>query len=171
MADAAVGFLLEQVKGVMKGYADLISGAAKEFESLKDDVETLKATLKDIASKPSDEHRAILMQKQLREVVYEVEDTIDSWLTQAAAFKANGFKRRFVWLCPNHISLANQVKSLRRNEVMKMLANARAEMAPAAATTKEELAGKPPERYHNHSHPIILVFFLLFWVNCRRDHM
>ncbi|KAL8529940.1 hypothetical protein ACS0TY_007130 [Phlomoides rotata] len=138
MADAAVAFLLEQVSGVIKGYAHLISGAGKEFESLKEDVESLKATLKDLGNKSSKEHGARLIQNQIRDVVYEVEDTIDSWLTQAAALKGNPKSNRcFIWLCPNHVSLANEVKSLREDKVKIMLDKA-SKMGPVGTTMVEQ---------------------------------
>ncbi|KAL8547707.1 hypothetical protein ACS0TY_007143 [Phlomoides rotata] len=140
MADAAVAFLLEQVSGVIKGYADLISGAGKEFKLLKDDVESLKATLKDLGNKSSKEQGALLFQNQIRDVVYEVEDTIDSWLTKAAVLKGNPkIKRCFIWLCPNHVSLANEVKSLRQDKVKKMLDKA-SKMGPVGASMVEQQA-------------------------------
>lgn len=119
MADqAAVTFLLEQVSEVIRGYADLISGAEKEFKKLKEDVDQLKAILKDTANtSTSDDSSVRLIKNRIRDVVYEVEDAIDSWLTESKS------KNRLTRGVTN-FNFAKKVKSLREDQVKEMLVKA-----------------------------------------------
>ena len=64
-------FLLEQLKEVVVGYADLIAGAESEFDQLNHDLEILKAFLKVMAKKKKDELLKAL-ERRIRDVVYEV---------------------------------------------------------------------------------------------------
>lgn len=137
-ADAAVAFLLEKVTGIIVGYADLISGAGKEFKQLQDDVKLLKTNINKLSKDPSVKE----IQNQVRDVIYEVEDTIDSWLTQAAALKSKGkVKRLTKWLSPNHISLASQVKTLRQDRVKEMLDKTMTMGSTVGTTNEEEARG------------------------------
>lgn len=133
MADAAVVFLLEQVTGVIKGYADLISGADKEFKRLKDDVEELKTILMDTAHKSSEDQGARLTKNKIREVLYEVEDAIDTWLTESK--EKNKLMRGIT-----NLHFAKKVKSLREDKVRDMLekANAMKIALQSVGTSNEE---------------------------------
>ncbi|KAL8547614.1 hypothetical protein ACS0TY_007077 [Phlomoides rotata] len=129
---AAVTFLLEQVTEVIRGYADLISSADKEFKKLKEDVEVLKAILKDTSSTSTMNKGARLIKNQIRDVVYEVEDAIDTWLTESKA------KHRLMRGAAG-LTFAKKVKTLREGQVKEMLHKAN-EMRIAlkyAGTTKE----------------------------------
>lgn len=136
MADvAAVTFLLEQVTGVIKGYADLISGADKEFKNLKKDVEELKAILKDTANKSRDDNASRLIKSEIREVVYDVEDAIDSWLTESKGkSKAGRLIKKY--------NFADHVKKLRDDKLKSLLENAKKMKSDLASlgTSKEEEA-------------------------------
>ncbi|KAI3454413.1 hypothetical protein Pfo_011076 [Paulownia fortunei] len=106
MADGAVAFLLENVSQLLKSNVDLISGAENELEQLKNELE---------------------MERQIREVVYDAEDTIDCCLTQAAAAKDNNLLRRGLNTKP--VSLAKEVRSLREDKLKPMLDKAKMEFA------------------------------------------
>ncbi|KAK6148371.1 hypothetical protein DH2020_019283 [Rehmannia glutinosa] len=115
MAEAAVTFLLENVSKLLKSHCDLISGAENELEQLKNEL----GLLKDLLQKTKEEEEPFMrnIERQIREVVCDVEDTIDSFLwAQAVAAKAKtGFN-------PNGgVSLAKELKSLREDKVKPML--------------------------------------------------
>ncbi|XP_042063357.1 putative late blight resistance protein homolog R1A-10 isoform X1 [Salvia splendens] len=88
MAEAAVTFLLEQLKEVVVAYADLIGEAESEFEQLNHDLDLLKAFLKQMAKNKKKDEMLKLLKRRIRVVVYEVEDTIDTCLTKAIQLKA-----------------------------------------------------------------------------------
>ncbi|KAI3454409.1 hypothetical protein Pfo_011072 [Paulownia fortunei] len=127
MADAAVTFLLENVSQLLKSYVDLISGAENELEQLKNELGLLKAFLQEAAKKQKKEDLFREMERQIREVVYDAEDTIDSCLTQAAAAKGKNILRR--GLNPKRVSLAKEVKSLREDKVKPMFDKAKMDFA------------------------------------------
>ncbi|KAH6758424.1 hypothetical protein C2S51_018659 [Perilla frutescens var. frutescens] len=85
---AALTLLLERVMEALKRSKDLRSGAKKEFEQLNDELSLLKAILKDAGSKLNKDATFIELEKLIRKVVYEVEDTVDACLTEAATIKA-----------------------------------------------------------------------------------
>ncbi|KAL8547705.1 hypothetical protein ACS0TY_007142 [Phlomoides rotata] len=133
MADhAAVTFLLEQVTEVIRGYADLISSADKEFKKLKEDVEELKGILKDTSSTSTEGKSVRLIKNQIRDVVYEVEDAIDTWLTESKA------KHRLMRGAAG-LTFARKVKTLRVGQVKEMLqkANEMKTALKSAGTNKE----------------------------------
>ncbi|KAH6794735.1 hypothetical protein C2S52_005212 [Perilla frutescens var. hirtella] len=113
MAEAAVTFLLEQLKEVVIGYKDLISGAEKELELLKNDLGLLKAFLKDAAKKRRKDHVLKELERRIREVVYEVEDIIDACFTKAIEAKTKKYSYK-------RINLAKDVKSIREDKVLPL---------------------------------------------------
>ncbi|XP_057769601.1 putative late blight resistance protein homolog R1A-10 [Salvia miltiorrhiza] len=117
MGEAAVAFLLEQVKAVVVGYADLISGAENELEQLKTDLALLKGFLKQTAEKKKKEAPLMSLEKETRDAVYVVEDTIDTGLTQAIAKKSKSIHR----LSLKNVNLAKEVKSIREAKVKPLL--------------------------------------------------
>ncbi|XP_057812467.1 putative late blight resistance protein homolog R1A-10 [Salvia miltiorrhiza] len=116
MGEAAVAFLLEQVKEVVIGYADLIFGAENELEQLKSDLALLKGFLKQMAEKKKKEDPLRILERQTRDAVYAVEDTIDKCFTNAIAKKSF---HRSVGL--KNVSLAKEVRSIREDKVKPLL--------------------------------------------------
>lgn len=112
-------FLLEEVKEVLKWYKDLISGAENEFQQLNNDLSLLKAYLKDAAKKTKKEEVFRELERQIREVVYDAEDTIENCLAKAAAAKEKNVVRRN--LGPNRLTLAKQVRSFREDKLKPTL--------------------------------------------------
>ncbi|XP_042039149.1 putative late blight resistance protein homolog R1A-10 [Salvia splendens] len=112
MADAAVTFLLDNLVQLLKHQASLISGAERDLDLLKQDLETLNSFLRKAAKKPNKPEEFRDLEKRIRDVVYEAEDTIDSCI--AAAYKKSSITRFFG-------GFAEEVKSLRENEVIQMV--------------------------------------------------
>ncbi|KAG8382386.1 hypothetical protein BUALT_Bualt05G0072000 [Buddleja alternifolia] len=115
MADAAVGFLLDSVTELLKSYVSLISSAEDEFKNLRKDLAMLKGYLQDAAKEPQKKESFREVERQIRDVVYYAEDTIDTCLTERSRSK----------ILKIGISLAKQVKALREDKVIPMLETAR----------------------------------------------
>ncbi|KAG8368553.1 hypothetical protein BUALT_Bualt15G0057500 [Buddleja alternifolia] len=115
MADAAVEFLRENLKQLLIYHHDLISGAEKQVEQLEKDLRLFKAFLKDTTKtrRYDDDTDQLAVQttkkrprrdgdtlrelvRQIRDVVYEAEDTIDAFVTQATESKSRSYFSRFL---------------------------------------------------------------------------
>ena len=83
MADAAVEFLLSNLKEVVEHHAHLIRHAKGNIANLERDLEVFKAFLKDTAKMRKNDEQIKLMWKEIHDVVYEVEDVIDFYVLKA----------------------------------------------------------------------------------------
>ncbi|KAI8538758.1 hypothetical protein RHMOL_Rhmol09G0128900 [Rhododendron molle] len=94
MADAAVEFLLLNLKQLLVYNADLISGVKEQVESLYNELSMLKAFLKDSTEKRSEYEIVKELVRQIRGVVYEAEDVIDTFVVHTSLQKArSGFSK------------------------------------------------------------------------------
>ncbi|KAL8478609.1 hypothetical protein ACS0TY_030478 [Phlomoides rotata] len=125
MAEPAVTFLLENVQKMMVDQIDLISGYEGELKQLQNDLELMTAFLEESANVREKGKVYRQFEKQIREVVYKAEDTIDDCLRQAAAEKLS----RFGKLNPKRVDLAKRVRTLREKEVLPVFSEARAGFA------------------------------------------
>lgn len=116
MADGAATFLLETVVQILRYYGNLLGKAKSELEGLQVDLNLLKAFLNEAALNPKKQESLREMEKQIRMVVYDVEDTVDSCILHATGHKPFiNFKR---------INLAKQVRGA-RTKVTEMLDKSR----------------------------------------------
>ncbi|KAK6116359.1 hypothetical protein DH2020_049821 [Rehmannia glutinosa] len=88
MADAAVEFLLENLKQLLLYNATLILDVKDQVEYLYNDLSLFKAFLKDSTEKRSQHGVLKELVKQIRNVVYEAEDAVDTFVAHAAVHKA-----------------------------------------------------------------------------------
>lgn len=88
MADASVEFLLENLKQLLLYNANLILDVKDQVEFLYNDLTLFKAFLKDSTEKRSKHETLKELVKQIRNVVYEAEDAIDTFVAHAAVHKA-----------------------------------------------------------------------------------
>ncbi|KAK4402245.1 putative late blight resistance proteinR1A-10 [Sesamum angolense] len=132
MAEAAVTFLLENLQQLVADQLSLISGAQNELEQLQNELDLMKSFLEDSASKRVKSELFKTLEKQIRDIVYTAEDTIDTCVSQAAA---GWFKRN---LNPNRLSLAKEVQSLREEKVKPAFEDARMKFATL------QIADAPP---------------------------
>ncbi|KAI3463664.1 hypothetical protein Pfo_020327 [Paulownia fortunei] len=119
MAEAAVTFLLENVQKLLLDQVNLISGAESELKQLENELDLMKAFLEESANKREKGEVFKKFEKQIRDVVYEAEDTIDTCLIEKS--RSSVLKN----LNPKRLSLAKQVKSLREKEVQPIFDRAR----------------------------------------------
>ncbi|KAL8474691.1 hypothetical protein ACS0TY_031219 [Phlomoides rotata] len=109
MADAAVEFLLENLKQLLLHHANLIKDAKNLLEKLENDLRLFKAFLRDSAKKRRKDEKLRELVRQIQNVVYEAEDIIDAIVTQAAEDKSrNYFLRAF----QNRSELTQQVETV-----------------------------------------------------------
>ncbi|XP_047950481.1 putative late blight resistance protein homolog R1C-3 [Salvia hispanica] len=127
MAEAALTFLLGELRDTLKWYNDLLSGSQADFDLLNRELNLMKTFLSDAASR-REEKMFKEIEQQIRDVVYEVEDTIDKWLTAAKGKTTVGrfTKKKF--------SLAKEVKSLRDDRVQPVLNLIRDNFAALSST-------------------------------------
>ncbi|KAL0296752.1 UNVERIFIED_CONTAM: putative disease resistance protein [Sesamum radiatum] len=88
MADAAVEFLLENLKQLLLYNANLILDIKGQVEFLYNDLSLFKAFLKDSTEKRRTHETLKELVKQIRNVVYEAEDAIDTFVAHKAVHKA-----------------------------------------------------------------------------------
>lgn len=119
--DASVDFLLQNLKELVSYHVNLISNAKNDLEELNKELDRLKAVLKDASRKVKKDETFKVWEKQIREVVYDVEDTIDTCITQIAAEKAKkGGHFRKLFPKKSRVGLAEEVKSLREKKVQPL---------------------------------------------------
>ncbi|KAK6148286.1 hypothetical protein DH2020_019198 [Rehmannia glutinosa] len=126
MADAAVSFLLENVSQLLMipSYADRILGSEDELQKLKNELDLLKGFLQDAATKAKKENEFREMESQIKEVVYEVEDTIDTCLTNLYSVVArdkSSLRRRDLNPKAPVMSLAQELRSLREHKLKPII--------------------------------------------------
>ncbi|KAL3650857.1 hypothetical protein CASFOL_007260 [Castilleja foliolosa] len=95
MADAAVDFLLENLQQLLIYHTHLIKDAKNQVERLEKDVRLFKTFLKASTPKRRKDNSVVReLVVQIRDVVYEAEDVIDAFITQASETKSrNNFLR------------------------------------------------------------------------------
>ncbi|KAK6127632.1 hypothetical protein DH2020_038611 [Rehmannia glutinosa] len=115
MADAAVEFLLENLKQLLLHHAHLIKDAKNQVEKLQNDLRFFKAFLKDTTTKKrkKDETLQVLV-RQICDVVYDAEDVIDAFVTQAAEIKSKGYFFRAFMTPPRLLNIAERVETVCR---------------------------------------------------------
>ncbi|KAH6795117.1 hypothetical protein C2S52_005594 [Perilla frutescens var. hirtella] len=86
--EAALKFLLEHVTEVLKDYQHLKAAARYEFVKLKNELDVLESYLKDADKKFKKTEVWKTMETQIRDIVYDAEDIIETYLTKKAAAKA-----------------------------------------------------------------------------------
>ncbi|XP_047937620.1 putative late blight resistance protein homolog R1B-17 [Salvia hispanica] len=116
MADAAVEFLLENLKQLLLYNANLILDVKDQVELLYNDLTLFKAFLKDSTEKRSKHETLKELVKHIRNVVYEAEDAIDTFVAHAAVHKARkhiGKAIHFMDYSKKLHSVAHKIQSIR----------------------------------------------------------
>ncbi|KAL3642285.1 hypothetical protein CASFOL_013100 [Castilleja foliolosa] len=112
MADAAVEFLLENLQQLLLYHAHLISDAKNQVMRLEKDLRLFKAFLKDSTKKRRKDNSLRELVAQIRDVVYEAEDVIDAFVTQAAEAKSRNYFQRALKTPVTLLSIAKDVEAV-----------------------------------------------------------
>ncbi|CAA0838696.1 Unknown protein [Striga hermonthica] len=122
MAYGAVIFLEENVSRLLTSHADLLSGSdtEEELRLLTNDLVSFKTLLEPQSTRSNKATQLREVERQIKKVVYAIEDTIDACVTRLAAAAADckyisGRRRDLVGLAP--ADLAQLVRSLRKDEL------------------------------------------------------
>ncbi|KAK4438509.1 putative late blight resistance proteinR1A-10 [Sesamum alatum] len=91
MADAAVEFLLDNLQQLLIYHAHLIRDARHQVEKMENDLRLFKAFLRDSTKKRRKDESLRELVRQIRDVVYEAEDIIDTFVTQAADSESTSY--------------------------------------------------------------------------------
>lgn len=117
-----MGFYLHNLKNILTYHADLISGAADEFEKLKNEVVLMKAILQDASRERYHGEVLKLWHAEMREVVCDAEDLIDlccNYSTAQVTREPSIFHGSSPWKIRLH--LAEEVNEFRRGKVRRVL--------------------------------------------------
>ncbi|XP_073140169.1 putative late blight resistance protein homolog R1A-10 [Henckelia pumila] len=112
MADAAVEFLLENLKQLLLYHAHLILDSKRQVENLENDLRLFKAFLKDSTKKRKKDETLRELVRQIRDVVYEAEDVIDAFVTQAAETKSKTYFKKVFFTPSKLLSVAREVETI-----------------------------------------------------------
>ncbi|KAL7000822.1 hypothetical protein U1Q18_001972 [Sarracenia purpurea var. burkii] len=119
MADAAVEFLLLNLKQLLLYNADLIYGVKDQVDQLYNDLSMFKAFLKDSTENRSEYETVKALVRQIRDVVYEAEDVIDSFVVHSALHRARGTIYRVIHGIDYPVKLRTVAKDIQsiRNKI------------------------------------------------------
>ncbi|KAH6822189.1 hypothetical protein C2S53_000076 [Perilla frutescens var. hirtella] len=112
MADAAVEFLLENLKQLLVHHAHLLKDAKDQVEKLENHLRLFKAFLKDAPKQWREDETLRELIRRIRNAVYEAEDIIDAYVTQAAEAKNKNYFLRAIHGPPKIFSIAEKVESV-----------------------------------------------------------
>lgn len=152
--EVALTFLLQTLKEVLTEYKNLKAGARHELEQLENELGLLESFLMDSAKKSEKTEYFRKKESQIRELVYEVEDTIEIHLTKKAAAEAKTLSR---FLQIFRTATETRVKSLRQLKVRPMIVDIEQEFRtnlvnPRMDVKLDQSMGEPPMTFlHNPS--------------------
>ncbi|XP_022841783.1 probable disease resistance protein RXW24L [Olea europaea var. sylvestris] len=113
--ETAVGFLLENLKQLLLYNAHLID-VKSDVESLQNELQLLKAFLKDMAKWDNNPEVLNTIVKQIRDIVYEAEDYVDVYVAHSAMQKARNGLKKVIHIFDHTTKLrdmAEKIKSIR----------------------------------------------------------
>ncbi|KAH6838113.1 hypothetical protein C2S53_001204 [Perilla frutescens var. hirtella] len=114
MADAAVEFLLNNLKDLLLYHSKLITETKSQIESLEKDLRIFKAFLKDSVKKRRKDEQTKVLVQNIRDVVYEVEDVLDAFVTQLIEKKSKNYFLKF-WKSPVDLhTIGKQVEDVKK---------------------------------------------------------
>ncbi|KAH6795260.1 hypothetical protein C2S52_005737 [Perilla frutescens var. hirtella] len=114
MADAAVEFLLNNLKELLVYHSKLITETKSEIENLEKDLRIFKAFLKDSVKKRRKDEETKALVQNIRDVVYEVEDVLDAFVTQLIEKKSKNYFLRFFQKPVDLHSIGMQVEDVKK---------------------------------------------------------
>ncbi|KAK8537850.1 hypothetical protein V6N13_096350 [Hibiscus sabdariffa] len=79
MAEIAVSFLLEKLTSFLQNEVELLQGIPEDLEYIKDELQSLKATLRVADSAGESNQELKVWVQQVREIAYDTEDILDEY--------------------------------------------------------------------------------------------
>ncbi|KAI7993642.1 putative disease resistance RPP13-like protein 3 [Camellia lanceoleosa] len=118
MADAALGFLLQNLQQLLNDKIKPIYGVEEQVGFLYDELSLLKAFLKESAEKRSESDIFKELVRQIRDVVYEAEVVIDRYVSHIHMERARGYISKLVHgIDPprKRRKVVEEIESIRKN--------------------------------------------------------
>ncbi|XP_027181758.1 disease resistance protein RPM1-like [Coffea eugenioides] len=106
MAESVVGFLIKQLSTLLSQESTLLGGLRPDVQSIKDELGSMKAFLRQAEAKKDNDSQLQEWVKQVREVAYDTEDVLDDFAFRFARGDANGF-------CGRVGKIYNSIKNLK----------------------------------------------------------
>ncbi|PIN26360.1 Apoptotic ATPase [Handroanthus impetiginosus] len=94
MAEAAVEFLLENLKQLLLYRSKSLSGVREQVEKLEQDLSLFKSFLEDSTRKRRKDEYLRKLTREIRDIVYEAEDVIETFMIQAAESTSKSYFTR-----------------------------------------------------------------------------
>lgn len=116
MTDATVGFLLQNLKEILIYNADLIGGLEDNVRDLCVDLETLKGFIRQYTKKQSKNDILKGVLKEIRNVVNDAEDAIETFLVEASIRNNRSFVKKALHVFDTPFKIrhaAKQIESVR----------------------------------------------------------
>ncbi|CAI9096251.1 OLC1v1032349C1 [Oldenlandia corymbosa var. corymbosa] len=136
--DAAVGFILQNLKESIQYNSDLLSGVKDDAKELSGDLDTLKAFVKTYTQKYQDNDILETLANKIRSAVYRAEDAIEKYIYCASQQKQRtGVNKAVQWL--SYMSdLKTVAKEIRKvSKEVKAIYNTEAQIGLAAMQIEE----------------------------------
>lgn len=128
--EASVEFLLGNLKQLVIHHVDLITGAESELSTLKGELEKFKAILNEASRKHKKDEIFKKWERDIREAVYDIEDTIDTCVTHTVAERAKRASQiRNLFKIATRMNLATAVKAIREEKVKPLIDRATVDFA------------------------------------------
>ena len=90
MSEAAVSFVLENLKQILVYNSHLIADVRENVEKLCDQLKILNGFVKDYTEMNSNTEALKALRRELKSVVSEAEDVVDKYIVHASTQKARG---------------------------------------------------------------------------------
>ncbi|KAL5560130.1 hypothetical protein UlMin_036341 [Ulmus minor] len=117
MAESAVTFLVENLSSLLEKEANLLGGVRNEVVEVRDELDRIRAFLRDADASEDENEEIKVWVKQVREVAYDAEDILDEFLYRFGAHPRPGF---YGYL----IKMARTIKTLKaRRRIASQLAS------------------------------------------------
>lgn len=140
MAEAAVGFLLENLKQILLHHGGLIKDVKKEVESIENDLRLFSGFLKDCTQHSRQSQAMTQLIREIRTIVLDIEDVIEAYVAEAADSRSRGYFTRLFDSTPRKLlSVAKDVKGI-SDRVKRTLDTSRIELAFRGFDTQAEAA-------------------------------
>ncbi|KAF3962290.1 hypothetical protein CMV_013181 [Castanea mollissima] len=116
MADNVVSFLLENLTQLLSQELKLLGGVEDQVRSLQNELSLINAFLKNTDGKRHDNELVKEVVSQIRNVAYEAEDVIDTFIMAVTKHRRKGKLGKLIHSCNRAISfheVANKVESIK----------------------------------------------------------
>lgn len=112
MTDATVGFLLENLKEILVYNADLIGGVQENVKDLCDDLDTLRGFIKEYTKEERKNDILKAVVKEIRNVVNEAEDAIETVVVETAIQEQRSFIRKALHMFDHQLKIRRVAKEI-----------------------------------------------------------